>query len=157
MRKCYLLAAALLVLVSACSSERTITTPQQKNIKVYNHIPESFDNSRWQFVDIKGHEVATGKLAPFVRFAQGALSGFTGCNDYVGRYQRDGMWLNITTFRAEKQPCDSLSSQQILVTTTLMQMRSIRIIESTDNLVLLDGQSKVLAELKSVKVPKEGG
>lgn len=156
MRKRYLVVTALLVLVSACSSQRTITTAQQKNIKVYNHIPDSFDNSRWQFVDIKGQSVASGKLAPYVGFAKGELSGFTGCNAYFGRYKRDGMWLNISTFRAEKQPCDSLSAQQSLVTGALMQMRSIRIIESTDNLVFLDAQSKVVAELKSVKVPKEG-
>lgn len=153
--KRYLVVMSLIAAVSACDSQRTITTAQQKVVKVYNHIPTGFENSRWQFVDIKGKSMSSGNLAPFVRFVQGELTGFTGCNNFMGRYQRDGMWLNISAFKSEKQPCDSLSAQQTLVTSALMQTRSIRVIKSTDNLVFLDGQSKVVAELKAVKM-KEG-
>lgn len=124
-------------------------------IKVYGYIPDSFESSAWQFMQVNGHRLATGDLAPVIRFTYGQLSGTTGCNVYNARYHRDGLWLNVFALKMGTQPCDSLLEQQMLIHTAISQVRSVRIIQSNHYLALLDANNKLLAELKPVKV-KEG-
>ncbi len=161
----------------SCAAERTLTvtkpapsaTPPVKSrvmqvgaptatsqIKVYGYIPDSFENSAWQFLQINGQRMATGDLAPTIRFTYGQLSGATGCNVFNARYQRDGLWLTVLGLKMGNQPCDSLIGQQTLIATAVSQVRSVRIIQSNNYLALLDINNKLLAELKPVKV-KEGG
>lgn len=172
---------AMLMVVTAvlwsCAAERTLTvtkpapsaTPPVKarvmqvgepsttsQIEVYGYIPDSFENSAWQFLQINGHRMATGDLAPTIRFTYGQLSGVTGCNVFNARYQRDGLWLAVSGLKIGNQPCDSLVAQQTLISTAVTQVRSVRIIQSNNYLAFLDANNKMLAELKPVKI-KEGG
>jgi heat shock protein HslJ len=170
----HVILVAMAVFLSSCAAERTLkvtkpapsTTPPVKmrvmqvgtptstsEIKVYGYIPDSFENSSWQFMQINGNRLATGELAPVVRFNYGQLSGATGCNIFNARYQRDGLWLNVSNLKVGNQPCDSLVSQQTLVVSAINQVRSVRIIQSNNYLAWLDANNKLLAELKPVKVP----
>lgn len=167
---------AMLMVVTAvlwsCAAERTLTvtkpapsaTPPVKarvmqvgeptassQIKVYGYIPDSFENSAWQFLQINGQRLATGDLAPMIRFTYGQLTGATGCNSYNARYKRDGLWLNVFAVKMGTQPCDSLLEQQTLISTAISQVRSVRIIQSNNYLALLDANNKLLAELKPIK------
>lgn len=121
-------------------------------IKVHGTVPDSFDNSYWQFMQIDGQRMAKDDLAPVARFKVNELTGFTGCNRFVAAYKRDGLWLTIGNFKMGNQPCDSVLPQQQLVYKALSQVRSIRIIESNDYLAMLDANNKLLAELKPLKV-----
>jgi heat shock protein HslJ len=86
-----------------------------------------------------------------IRFTYGQLNGATGCNNYNARYKRDGLWLNVFAVKMGTQPCDSLLEQQILISTAITQVRSVRIIQSNNYLALLDANNKLLAELKPIK------
>lgn len=168
----HVLLMVLSVFLASCAAERTVKvvkpasspTPAVKarvmqvgtptstsEIKVYGYIPDSFENSAWQFLQINGQRLATGDLAPVIRFTYGQLTGATGCNNYNARYKRDGLWLNVFAVKMGTQPCDSLLEQQILISTAITQVRSVRIIQSNNYLALLDANNKLLAELKPIK------
>ena len=169
----HVLLMVLSVFLASCAAERTVKvvkpapspTPAVKarvmqvgtptstsEIKVYGYIPDSFENSAWQFLQINGQRLATGDLAPVIRFTYGQLTGATGCNSYNARYKRDGLWLNVFAVKMGTQPCDSLLEQQTLISTAISQVRSVRIIQSNNYLALLDANNKLLAELKPIKV-----
>lgn len=169
----HVLLLVLSVFLASCAAERTVkvtkpvpsATPAVKarvmqvgtptstsEIKVYGYIPDSFENSAWQFLQINGQRLATGDLAPVIRFTYGQLTGATGCNSYNARYKRDGLWLNVFSVKMGTQPCDSLLEQQTLISTAINQVRSVRIIQSNNYLALLDANNKLLAELKPIKV-----
>jgi len=133
-------------------SVNALNASVSSQIKVQGTVPDSFDNSYWQFVQIEGQRMAKDDLAPVARFKVNELSGFTGCNTFVASYKRDGLWLAVSNLRMGNQPCDSVLSQQQLVYRALSQVRSIRIIESNDYLAMLDANNKLLAELKPLKI-----
>lgn len=117
-------------------------------IQVKPVIPDSFDNSTWQFMQIRGQRMSANTVAPIFSFKSGELSGFTGCKTLTGTYQRDGVDLWITSFQTDSQSCDAMQSQQQLVEWALMQVRHIRIIQANNYLALLDDHNNLLAELK---------
>ena len=133
-------------------SVSSLNSTVSSQVKVQSTVPDSFDNSYWQFVQIDGQRMAKGDLAPVARFKVNELSGFTGCNTFVANYKRDGLWLTINNLKMSNQPCDSVLPQQQLVHRVLGQVRSIRIIESNDYLAMLDSNNKLLAELKPLKI-----
>lgn len=133
-------------------SVSTLNSTVSSQIKVQGSIPDSFDNSYWQFVQIEGQRMSKGELAPTIRFKNNELSGFTGCNAIMATYKRDGLWLTVNNLRVDNQPCDSVVQQQQSVHRALGQVRSIRIIERNDYLAMLDANNKLLAELKPLKV-----
>lgn len=121
-------------------------------INVNATIPDSFDNSTWQLMQIRGQRMSADNLAPVFSFKSGEFSGFTGCKSLTGTYQRDGVDLWVTSFQMDSQPCEAMLSQQQLVEWAWMQVRHIRIIQSNNYLALLDDYNNLLAELKPVKV-----
>lgn len=120
-------------------------------INVNATIPDSFDNSTWQLLQIRGQRMSADNLAPVFSFKSGELSGFTGCKSLTGTYQRDGVDLWVTSFQMDSQPCDALQLQQQLVEWAWMQVRHIRIIQTNNYLALLDDYNNLLAELKPLK------
>ncbi len=120
-------------------------------INVNATIPDSFDNSTWQLLQIRGQRMSADNLAPVFSFKSGELSGFTGCKSLTGTYQRDGVDLWVTSFQMDSQPCDALQLQQQLVEWAWMQVRHIRIIQANNYLALLDDYNNLLAELKPLK------
>ncbi len=120
-------------------------------INVNATIPDSFDNSTWQLLQIRGQRMSADNLAPVFSFKSGEFSGFTGCKSLTGTYQRDGVDLWVTSFQMDSQPCEAMLSQQQLVEWAWMQVRHIRIIQANNYLALLDDYNNLLAELKPLK------
>ncbi|PTQ89021.1 META domain-containing protein [Agitococcus lubricus] len=164
------IALIVMACIGACSSQpqRTISLPKVTDkamvkdrtialagnqVSVYGDMPDNFDNTYWQFIHVQGQRLATGDLAAVLRIKTGDLYGTSGCNDYTARYRRDGLWLAVSALKMGNQPCDSLVSQDQLVYKALSQVRSVRLLQSNDNLVLLDAKGSVIAELKALKLP----
>ena len=70
-------------------------------IQVKPVIPDSFDNSTWQLLQIRGQRMSADNLAPIFSFKSGEFSGFTGCKSLTGTYQRDGVDLWVTSFQMD--------------------------------------------------------
>lgn len=119
-------------------------------INVHDAIPESFDSSTWQLVQIRGQRMNADALAPIIKFDSGMLTGFTGCKNIEGSYERDGVDFWITGFHMDSQPCDAVLIQHQWVEWVLMQVRHIRIVQSNGYLALLDDYNNLLAELKPI-------
>lgn len=130
----------------------SVTAPTASSqIKVFERIPDSFDDSSWQLLQVRGQRMSLDSAIPTLYFKAGALTGFSGCKQIYGSYQRDAVDLWVTGFYVDNQPCNGLQAQHELVEWMLMQVRSIRIIESNGFLALLDNYHNLLAELKPVK------
>ena len=133
----------VLVRVMSISSPSVVST-----IEVEATIPDSFDQSAWQLLQVRGVKVATDNKAPVLRFKLGVLAGFTGCQTINGTYQRDGVNLWVTSFYMDNQACYDVQTQHESFEWMLMQVRHIRLLKANGYLAFVDGYNNLLAEFK---------
>jgi len=101
----------------------------------------------WQLVEVSGIPVSTlaGARRPFVQFdaAKQEATGFTGCNNFFGKYERDGSSLKFGPVGSTRMACPDL--QMSLETEVFKALDKTKEWKITDGELLLLDDSEVLA------------
>ena len=126
--------AILLVALVGCGSSADVS-------------PEDLEGSTWTVVEGMNVDVPDG-ATPTAEFAQGQLSGFSGCNQYQTTYEVDGDTMTIGEVAGTLIACDEATTA--VETDYLASLKSVRTwtIEN-DNLLLQDKDGDFVLEYAS--------
>jgi len=85
-------------------------------------------------------------------FANGTLSGKTGCNDYSGSYRQDGDSVALSEIGSSKIFCDDERNQREIQFLTALKT-AVRYTTSLHNLTLLDTDNNILLTFSKAPPP----
>ncbi len=102
---------------------------------------------QWQLAEVSGNPVSAlaGEQGPFLKFdaVKKQVTGFSGCNNFFGSYEIDGVSLTFGPFGSTRMACPDLQTR--LETEIFQSLDKTRTWKIQDGaLLLLDG-SDVLA------------
>lgn len=127
----------VILLVSCNESEANITMPGAIGI----------EGPEWPLVEVSGIPVSplAGERRPFLKFdaVKKQATGFAGCNNFFGSYERDGASLKFGPVGSTRMSCPDL--QISLETEFLKALDKTRAWDIRDNVLLLLDDSGVLA------------
>ena len=67
--------------------------------------PARLEGANWRLSALSGQAVPAGSAAPTARFERGQVSGFSGCNRFMGNYTVDRDQLTIGTLAGSMMAC----------------------------------------------------
>ncbi len=115
-------------------------------------IPAMLENTRWEMRMVSGTAVVSALKGkePFVKFQQGRLEGFSGCNLFNGRYKRDiNNLIRVLEVRGSVLKCDGMEVQEKALVKSLMQVRTWALTPQ-QSLQFKDAAGGVLAVFEAV-------
>lgn len=132
----------------------TLLDHNGKQILTYSNVPPGpgtplpLEGTTWylnSFIDAQGHIFKPGTSAPVsIHFGgEGILNGFTGCNNYTGRYAiGTGGMITISDIASPRLPCTdpTLTEQENLYLGSLPSMK-LEVVTGSE-LALSDGTGK---------------
>lgn len=117
-------------------------------------VAESIEGIQWQLAELSGVAVspsAGGVQRPFVTFdaARKQVTGFAGCNNFFGSYERDGTSLKFGPIGSTRMSCPDL--QMSLETEFFMALEKTRAWRLKDDVLQLH-DSEVLARFSKERI-----
>jgi heat shock protein HslJ len=106
--------------------------------------------TRWELIELEGQPLAEvpGQAQPYIQFQpDGRLVGFTGCNQMMGSYRRDGSGLTISQLAATRRACPGSAVLELLFSDALNGTRRWHLLG--DMLELRDGEERRLARFRA--------
>ena len=100
-----------------------ITGDLAENYKLTKQNPvknTKLTGARWKLSELMGQQIAATEpdTTPYLEFAEdGKVSGFTGCNQFSGTYQVQGLRLSLHSVAATEKACLNASTEQQFLTT----------------------------------------
>ncbi|MDO8330694.1 MAG: META domain-containing protein [Fluviicoccus sp.] len=119
-------------------------------------IPAMLENTRWEMRMVSGTAVVSSLKGkePFVKFQQGRLEGFSGCNLFNGRYKRDiNNLIRVLEVRGSVLKCEGMEVQEKALVKSLMHVRTWALTPQ-QSLQFKDAAGGVLAVFEAV-YPKQ--
>ncbi len=114
---------------------------------------ESIEGIQWQLAEVSGGAVSPpgGVQTPFVSFdaARKQVTGFAGCNNFFGSYERDGTSLKFGPIGSTRMSCPDL--QMNLETEFFMALEKTRAWRLKDDVLQLH-DSEVLARFSKERI-----
>jgi heat shock protein HslJ len=108
---CYLATLIAVLLLAGCAGSSVSDGPGGDVVAM------PLTNTYWQVVSVAGQEVpATGsqQKAHILFLDDGRVSGFSGCNQYMGNYQVEGENLLFDAMSSTRRACDDNLVEQLL-------------------------------------------
>ena len=112
----------------------------------------SLSNTYWKAVELNGSFVSLGagekELRLVLHGSKRQAKGFSGCNNFTGRYTQEKQFLKIGSVVATMMACSEAMEQEQQFLQALEKVKRFTI--SGDNLVFYDAEYKVLLRFNAV-------
>jgi heat shock protein HslJ len=122
-------AALAFLALAACANAPAVREPP----------PLPFTGTKWMLVTERKLEPAQ---QPYLEFGDGAVTGFSGCNRLMGRYQQDAIGAGaivFSTIASTKRMCPDVL--MVIEDRILAVLRSSTSVKVTGNTMKLDGSA----------------